>query len=180
MRLKFRLLYLPVLAAFALAGCDSETMKEASIEETVIQEEIQNIETETTEVLALEESAESSERTVEEADEAEEITQESAEVSEVEELNDTAVEEKVVEELAALDPKSQQAINQLLAETGINLEDYIFLFSETDDYIEIDIRESIDSDTTVAVGLYRYNLETNELLVNDYLTGEFIPVEIEQ
>ena len=82
--------------------------------------------------------------------------------------------------MAALDPKSQQAINQLLAETGINLEDYIFLFSETDDYIEIDIRESIDSDTTVAVGLYRYNLETNELLVNDYLTGEFIPVEIEQ
>ena len=180
MRLKFRLLYLPVLAAFALAGCDSETMKEASIEETVIQEESQNIETETTEVLALEESAESSERTVEEADEAEEITQESAEVTEVEELNDTAVEEKVVEELAALDPKSQQAINQLLAETGINLEDYIFLFSETDDYIEIDIRESIDSDTTVAVGLYRYNLETNELLVNDYLTGEFIPVKIEQ
>ncbi|HZK23607.1 MAG TPA: hypothetical protein VFC62_05835 [Atopostipes sp.] len=180
MRLKFRLLYLPVLAAFALAGCDSETMKEASIEETVIQEEIQNVETETTEVLALEESTESSERSVEETDEAEEITQESAEVSEVEELNDTAVEEKVVEELAALDPKSQQAINQLLAETGINLEDYIFLFSETDDYIEIDIRESIDSDTTVAVGLYRYNLETNELLVNDYLTGEFIPVEIEQ
>lgn len=180
MRLKFRLLYLPVLAAFALAGCDSETMKEASIEETVIQEESQNIETETTEVLALEESTESSERSVEETDEAEEITQESAEVSEVEELNDTAVEEKVVEELAALDPKSQQAINQLLAETGINLEDYIFLFSETDDYIEIDIRESIDSDTTVAVGLYRYNLETNELLVNDYLTGEFIPVEIEQ
>lgn len=180
MRLKFRLLYLPVLAAFALAGCDSETMKEASIEETVIQEEIQNVKTETTEVLALEESTESSERSVEETDEAEEITQESAEVSEVEELNDTAVEEKVVEELAALDPKSQQAINQLLAETGINLEDYIFLFSETDDYIEIDIRESIDSDTTVAVGLYRYNLETNELLVNDYLTGEFIPVEIEQ
>lgn len=180
MRLKFRLLYLPVLAAFALAGCDSETMKEASIEETVIQEEIQNVETETTEVLALEESTESSERSVEETDEAEEITQESAEVSEVEELNETAVEEKVVEELAALDPKSQQAINQLLAETGINLEDYIFLFSETDDYIEIDIRESIDSDTTVAVGLYRYNLETNELLVNDYLTGEFIPVEIEQ
>ena len=180
MRLKFRLLYLPVLAAFALAGCDSETMKEASIEETVIQEESQNVETETTEVLALEESTESSERSVEETDEAEEITQESAEVSEVEELNDTAVEEKVVEELAALDPKSQQAINQLLAETGINLEDYIFLFSETDDYIEIDIRESIDSDTTVAVGLYRYNLETNELLVNDYLTGEFIPVEIEQ
>lgn len=180
MRLKFRLLYLPVLAAFYLAGCDSETMKEASIEEIVIQEESQNVETEMTEVLVLEESTESSERSVEETDEAEEITQESAEVSEVEELNDTAVEEKVVEELAALDPKSQQAINQLLAETGINLEDYIFLFSETDDYIEIDIRESIDSDTTVAVGLYRYNLETNELLVNDYLTGEFIPVEIEQ
>lgn len=180
MRLKFRLLYLPVLAAFALAGCDSETIKEALIEEIVIQEESQNVETEMTEVLALEESTEFSERSVEETDEAEEITQESAEVSEVEELNDTAVEEKVVEELAALDPKSQQAINQLLAETGINLEDYIFLFSETDDYIEIDIRESIDSDTTVAVGLYRYNLETNELLVNDYLTGEFIPVEIEQ
>ena len=180
MQLKFRLLYLPVLAAFALAGCDSETIKEALIEEIVIQEESQNVETEMTEVLALEESTESSERSVEETDEAEEITQESAEVSEVEELNDTAVEEKVVEELAALDPKSQQAINQLLAETGINLEDYIFLFSETDDYIEIDIRESIDSDTTVAVGLYRYNLETNELLVNDYLTGEFIPVEIEQ
>ena len=180
MQLKFRLLYLPVLAAFALAGCDSETIKEALIEEIVIQEESQNVETEMTEVLALEESTESSERSVEETDEAEEITQESAEVSEVEDLNDTAVEEKVVEELAALDPKSQQAINQLLAETGINLEDYIFLFSETDDYIEIDIRESIDSDTTVAVGLYRYNLETNELLVNDYLTGEFIPVEIEQ
>ncbi len=180
MRFKFRLLYLPVLAAFALAGCDSETIKEALIEEIVIQEESQNVETEMTEVLALEESTESSERSVEETDEAEEITQESAEVSEVEELNDTAVEEKVVEELAALDPKSQQAINQLLAETGINLEDYIFLFSETDDYIEIDIRESIDSDTTVAVGLYRYNIKKNELLVNDYLTGEFIPVEIEQ
>lgn len=180
MRLKFRLLYLPVLAAFILAACDSETMKDASIEEASVQEETQMVESETNEVLALEESNESSESTSEEADEAVEPAQDAPEESEVEEINEVAVEEKVVEEMAALDPNSQQAINQLLAETGIDLEDYIFLFSETEDYIEIDIRESIDSDTTVAVGLYRYNLETNELLVNDYLTGEFIPVEIIQ
>lgn len=158
MRLKFRLLYLTVLASFVLVACDSETMKDASIEEMNIQEESQVIENETADRLALKEATEPVENTAEES----------------------VVAETTAEEYVALEPKSQQAIDRLLAVTGIDLEDYIFLFSETADYIEIDIREAIDSDTTVAVGLYRYNLETNELLASDYLTGEFIPVEIAQ
>lgn len=180
MRLKFRLLYLPVLAVFALAACDSETTNNASIEDKNVQEESQVTEVETTEVLALEEGTETTESTTDETDVTEETAADASEDSEVNDSEDTAVEETTVEEAVALDPNSQQAVDQLLAETGIDLEDYVFLFSETEDYIEIDVRESIDSDTTVAVGLYRYNLETNELLVNDYLTGEFIPVEIEQ
>lgn len=72
----------------------------------------------------------------------------------------------------------EQALDHLLLETQLDKEDYSFYFVETDssDYIEIEVREIQEDDEHASLeGSYRYMIESGELLMRDYLTGDFIP-----
>lgn len=72
----------------------------------------------------------------------------------------------------------EQALDHLLLEAQLEKEDYSFYFVETDssDYIEIEVREIQEDDEHASLeGSYRYMLESGELLMRDYLTGDFIP-----
>lgn len=70
----------------------------------------------------------------------------------------------------------------LLACTSETTEDASNEISSTDT-AEVQTTETLDDENdsedeaTPLVGLYRYNPETKEVLVSDYLTGEFIPYE---
>ena len=82
--------------------------------------------------------------------------------------------EKTEENIEAIE---QTAIDQLVEETDIDLENYVFLFETTEEYVEITVLEQTEAEATPLVGIYRYMIETKEILANDYLTGEFIPYE---
>lgn len=82
-----------------------------------------------------------------------------------------------------IDPVLTTAVDRLLAETGLDIEQYTFIFEESEEYIQIIIREKQEDDQAHAplVGTYRYIPETSEILAQDYLTGAFIPIdEIEE
>lgn len=189
---KFRLLLLPALAILFLAACDSETNTIASIEDSSVQEETTVIEEADSEATDSEESIESEESLSEESLSEETAVEETEVLEETETAEITeepvtkeaektpVVEAATPEETEDLNPNIQEAVNQLLAETSIELENYVFFFTETEEYVEIEVREDIDADATPLVGIYRYILETDELLANDYLTGEFIPFEFVQ
>lgn len=75
----------------------------------------------------------------------------------------------------------QLALDALLAKTHLEKEGYSYFFQATDsnDFIEIEVREILDEKTEhmTREGMYRYVFQTDEVLVEDYLTGDFIPYE---
>lgn len=61
-----------------------------------------------------------------------------------------------------------------------NLEDYIYLVhpEENSDWIQVEIREQMpDQDQTNLIDLYRYNSETEQLEVFDFIEGTYLPVD---
>lgn len=180
MRPKFRLLLVPMLASLFLAACDSETNGNNATTDTTTEETTLTTEenTEETETFAVAENTEIEDTITEEAEtdeNAEETTEDTAEAPVEEETR--AEEATSAANSAALEAELQLAVDQLVAESDIDLENYTFLFTETAEYVEIEVLEKIDAENTPLVGTYRYIIETGELLASDYLTGEFVPLE---
>ena len=171
---KPHLLFTVIVASMLLSGCDSgyigsESSTLASSELMEVAEEIETKEAPEDTTLVLE--------AVEEAEEAVKAASETAE-AEVS-ADDPVVQEEALEEpLAAdaVDPVYQMALQRLIDVTDLNKEDYSFSFSATEEFIEIETREKVDEIAPLQ-GIYRYMLDTDEILHSDYLTGEFIPFE---
>lgn len=171
---KPHLLFTVIVASMLLSGCDSgyigsESSTPASSELMEVAEEIETKEAPEDTTLVLE--------AVEEAEEAVKAASETAE-AEVS-ADDPVVQEEALEEpLAtdAVDPVYQMALQRLIDVTDLNKEDYSFSFSATEEFIEIETREKVDEIAPLQ-GIYRYMLDTDEILHSDYLTGEFIPFE---
>ena len=171
---KPHLLFTVIVASMLLSGCDSgyigsESSTPASSELMEVAEEIETKEAPEDTTLVLE--------AVEEAEEAVKTASETAE-AEVS-ADDPVVQVEALEEpLAAdaVDPVYQMALQRLIDVTDLNKEDYSFSFSATEEFIEIETREKVDEIAPLQ-GIYRYMLDTDEILHSDYLTGEFIPFE---
>lgn len=74
----------------------------------------------------------------------------------------------------------EQALNQLLFATHLEKDKYSYYFAEIDsiDFIQIEVREvQEDAEHATLEGVYRYMIETEEVLMRDYLTGDFMPYE---
>lgn len=73
----------------------------------------------------------------------------------------------------------QQAINRLLGISHLERDGYRYYFTDPDssEFIQIEVREIAEDDAEheSLEGVYRYSIETKEILMRDYLTGDFIP-----
>ncbi len=176
---KFRLLFL-LTASLFLAACESETNEQAAITDSGVQEVTPASDEKNAEATVQKETIETTETELAEATvEEKAVTQETVETEEINSSEETVAVNAaaITEKTEQLNAEAQEAVHQLIEATDIDLENYVFFFTETADYIEIEVRENIDAEATPLVGIYRYIYETDELLANDYLTGEFIPFE---
>jgi len=190
---KFRLLLTTASTVILLLACTSETTEDASNEIS----STDTAEVQTTETLGDENDSEdenktedadsTSEQTSEQTSNEETIEEVTEEKTEEETKTDDSMSEETVEESkdvqteeitpADLDSDEQAALEKVLSVTGLNIEEHTYSFDQTEDYIEVEVREKTEDEATPLVGLFRYNPETKEVLVSDYLTGEFIPYE---
>lgn len=109
-------------------------------------------------------------------EEVEEVTEEIV-VSSDKEEGTSEVSEQSAEptlELEEIDPVLQVALKKLLGVTELDKEAYRFSFEQTDEYIQVEVREKKD-EVAPLEGIYRYMIETEEILFSDYLTGDFVP-----
>lgn len=117
----------------------------------------------------------------------EEVEQEeiasSQEIEELEKVNsETVVEETETadnsgaESLSTVEnnPLLQVALQKLIDVTDLDKEGYSFAFEQTDEYIQLEVREKHE-DVAPLEGIYRYMIETDQILFSDYLTGDFVP-----
>ena len=180
MQHKFRLLLTAGIVGMLMTACGSETNDSAEVDgnsintDQVLVMEDSTDETET-ETSSVSEETDQEETGTEDTVAEEADATEDAEESEIAEV--PAETEEVEETEANIQPIEQTAIDQLVKETKMELENYAFLFDTTEEFVEIEVREQTDAEATPLVGIYRYMIDTEELLVNDYLTGEFIPYE---
>ena len=193
MRLKFRLLLTTAIVTLLLVACGSEinnTLGEKQTEKTV---EVQATESETasadetneevTKQTATEETS-STEENIEnnETSEETEETTETTETEETEETEDSETAEQPSKEVKEtqdnINPLNQKAIEEILEVTDLTIDEYTYrVADETEEYVEIEIYEKTEQENMPREGVYRYFPETGEILVNDYLTGEYIPYE---
>ena len=157
------------IASLLLAACGVDTMEAIpnQIEEpTEVVETIESEDVESNDSVEIVEVDEETETEPIEADE-------SASTEDIEKEAEVIANELQVK-------NKDQALNQLLLETHLEKDAYSFYFVETDsvDYVEIEVREiREDSEHATLEGAYRYIIETQEILMRDYLTGDFIPYE---
>lgn len=191
MRLKFRLLLTTAIVTLLLVACGSEinnTLGEKQTEKTV---EVQATESETapadetneevTKQTATEETS-STEEDVENNETLEETEETTEEKTETEETEDSETAEQPSEEVKEtqdkITPLNQKAIEEILEVTDLTIDEYTYrVADETEEYVEIEIYEKTEQENMPREGVYRYFPETGEILVNDYLTGEYIPYE---
>ena len=167
----FRLLFVTVATSALLVACASGTNEGTSGVENPL-EGVEITLADEAEVSELEELPET--KNVEAADELSDVAAE-AEVEAEVEVEDTV--EKTELKPDAISPVIQLAFEEIIDAIGIDKEKHSFIFNQTEDYIEIEVREKKDSGATPLVGKYRYNLDKDRVLSMDYLTGEFIPHE---
>ena len=190
MRLKFRLLLTTAIVTLLLVACGSEinnTLGEKQTEKTV---EVQATESETasadetneevTKQTATEETS-STEENIENNETSEE-TEETTEITETEETEDSETAEQPSKEVKEtqdnINPLNQKAIEEILEVTDLTIDEYTYrVADETEECVEIEIYEKTEQENMPREGVYRYFPETGEILVNDYLTGEYIPYE---
>lgn len=71
------------------------------------------------------------------------------------------------------------AFDQLLLLEDLNYEAYIFFVNlMEDDWVQLEVREPVEQDGVTwsnLIGLYRFNVSTDELLKLDIVTGEYQP-----
>lgn len=168
---KTRLFLSTIALTIFLVACNDVPNEETSTEEAS---------TETTEIQTNNESETIENDTAEETTPTEEIETEEETVEVKSETNvkeNSSTEEDSSDVL--LESVDQAAIDQFVATTGLNIEDYTFSFETTDEFVEITVYEKTEEDQarTPLVGTYRYMLDSEEILIQDYLTGAFIPYE---
>ena len=178
---KARLFFSAIAISLFLVACTDIPSEETSnvdipkeTTETQDKEEVETpeVETETSEENSTNEESESEEvEDIEDADTAETDSNSSSEDNSLTEDNDLDTE--------TLESIDQEAVDQFVATTGLNIEDYAFSFETTDEYVEITVYEKQEDDQTHTplAGIYHYMLDSKEILVQDYLTGAFIPYE---
>lgn len=181
---KFRLLLTTPVIAILLIACGSETDNALVDESASDNVEIQAAESEATNDEDNTDAEDSTTTTTSSAeDDSDEEVAEEATTEETEDAEEDTSKapdhsaKEVVEAADAIDPLNQTVIDQILAVTGYDIEEHVFSFENTEDYVEVEIYEKTEDEHTPRVGTYRYLLDTEEVLVNDYLTGEFIPYE---
>ena len=77
-----------------------------------------------------------------------------------------------------LDSNFQTAIEKIISITGIDLENSSFSVEESEEYMEISVYEKTEEQAhTPLQGKYRYMFDSGEILVQDYLTGAYIPYD---
>lgn len=107
---------------------------------------------------------------------AEEIAEERKEIPETEDTEARAVTEK-----ESIYSVQDRALNQLIAVSHLEKEGYSYHFAETasPEFIQIEVREVPEKsfEHTSLEGVYRYLLGTEEILMKDYFSGDFIPYE---
>ena len=163
----FRLLFVTVATSTLLVACAGGTNGNTSDNQDSL---------ERMEIVLADEAGDSESEVlleIETADDADELSDIADEVEVT--VEDTAEEAELTQE--AIDPVIQLALEEIIDTIGIDKETHTFIFNQTEDYIEIEVREKKDSGTTPLVGKYRYHLDKNKVLSMDYLTGEFIPHE---
>lgn len=175
---KARLFLSTVAVTLFLVACNDAPIEETSTEEGS---------TETTEIQIDNESEVTEAETAETTSSTEEIETEPVEEETTEEATEVKSETNVevnssVEEDSSdvlLESIDQAAIDQFVATTGLNIEDYTFSFETTDEFVEITVYEKQEDEQahTPLAGVYRYMLDSEEILIQDYLTGAFIPYE---
>ena len=177
MMYRFRMLSATLAASFILVACGNSTNESTSSDQIL---------SETTEVASTEEKQEDTEKAtlvktkalsetteIEETEKAVEVTDEIAE--EVELLAETDAETEDAAD--TIDPVAQLAMDTITEVTGIDKEAHIFMFNNTDDYIEVEVREKKEEGSSPLIGKYRYMFDSQDILHMDYLTGEFIDYE---
>ena len=174
---KARLFLSTVAVTLFLVACNDAPIEETSTEEEST--ETTEVQTDNESEVTEAETAKTTSSTEEtETETAEETTEETAEVkSETNVEANSSVEEDSSDVL--LESIDQAAIDQFVATTGLNIEDYTFSFETTDEFVEITVYEKQDDEQahTPLAGIYRYMLDSEEILIQDYLTGAFIPYE---
>lgn len=166
----FRLLFFTVATSVLLVACADGTNENTS----GIENPLEGVE------ITLADEAEESEPNALLKTEASEDTDELSDIAEEVEVavEDAAQEAESTEEVQeVIDPVTQLAFEEIIDAIGIDKEKHSFIFNQTEDYIEIEVREKKDSGATPLVGKYRYHLDKDRVLSMDYLTGEFIPHE---
>lgn len=169
----FRLLFVTVATSALLVACADGTNENTS----GIENPLEGVE------ITHADKAEESEPNRLLKTEASEDTDELSDIAEEVEVavEDADQEAETVEEIEAvlevIDPVTQLAFEEIIDVIGIDKEKHSFIFNQTEDYIEIEVREKKDSGATPLVGKYRYHLDKDRVLSMDYLTGEFIPHE---
>lgn len=153
------------IASILLAACGADTMEVMPSQTEEVVEPIQN-----------ERISELPTNTVAEIEtESKPIEPTSNQVEEsvvVEEVNkaETITNEFLVK-------NKERALNRLLTATHLDREGYTYFFTETDadEYIQMEVRKiQEDSEHASLEGAYRYVIKTEEILMRDYLTGDFI------
>lgn len=163
----FRLLFVTAATSALLVACAGGTTENTSDNQDSL---------ERMEIVLADEAGDSESEVLletETADDADELSDIADEVEVT--VEDTAEEAELTQE--AIDPVIQLALEEIIDTIGIDKETHTFIFNQTEDYIEIEVREKKDSGATPLVGKYRYHLDKNKVLSMDYLTGEFIPHE---
>ena len=181
---KFRLLLATASTAILLVACTSEINEDASHDIS----SIDTVETLSIEMVSHENDIEdansineqTSEQTSNEETTTEEKIKEKAKADDATLVETNAASEDVQAEEVALDELrlvEQAAVEKILSVTNLNIEEHTYSFDQAKGYIEVEIREITEDEVTPLVGLFRYNPKTKEVLISDYLTGEFIPYE---
>ncbi len=110
--------------------------------------------------------------------ETEEVGEETKEATTTESVAEEQVETPIVIEVDEIEEK---ALDKLIVETHLEKEGYSYLFLAVDpsSFVEIEVMEKTNKEVNhmPLEGVYRYLIDTEEILIRDYLTGDFIPYE---
>lgn len=93
-----------------------------------------------------------------------------------------ADEESQIEESSMTKEEAEDyAFEQLLERVNLENEAYFFFVNQEDaEWVQLEARESVDQDGVAwsnLIGMYRYNIQTDDLLQLDSATGEYSSVE---
>lgn|SRR5699024_6435658 len=165
-----RVFFSTIAVSLFLVACTDQPNEETSSED---------VSAETTEVQADNKSETTETENVEATSTNEEEESESNEIvneSDIEENSSETEKDSDVELLESID---QAAVDEFIVTTGLDIEDYTFSFETTDQFVEITVYEKQEDDQahTPLSGIYRYMLDSKEILVQDYLTGAFVSYE---